>query len=130
MKLKKIINKILLGIIISVGSAILIAGMTLEVKQHFKVNYELPQSIKSIQKHCNIKDSLNIEKNKEQNKFIFENRVIIRKQQKNDSLLNQQLKNISLSLNILLKNNKQAAKELENLKQLLNNNTFVENIKK
>ena len=128
----KILNKIFLGIIITVGSAILIAGMSIEIKQHLKVNYDLPkqdsilkQKINTVKKQCDFNDSIITLKNITQNKFIFENRAMLHKQFINDSIINTQLNEISLTLKIVLKNNKKAAKELENLKNLFHNN-YVE----
>ena len=140
----KTFNKIFASVMIIVFAAILVAGISLDVKNHFKTNYDLPladketnRKVEIIKKECVLRDSLQTKKNKVQNNFIFENRIVLDVLLKNDSITKEALKDISIAVNVLLLNNDESTEKLKEIKELLgdnkpteeNTNTIVEYIK-
>ncbi len=125
----KTLSKILVGGFIILFGAILVAGIGLDVKNHFKTNYDLPladketnRKVETIKKDCILRDSLQTKKNIVQNDFILENRIVLDVLLRNDSITKVALKDIGIAVNVLLNNNDESTQKLKEIKELLGNN--------
>jgi len=122
----KIFTKILIGVAIVLITALFSLYGSFQYNLFINTKYVFPSEIEKVKQDVLKKDTMDRYQNRVQNKFIYENRAMLKSLIQNDSTKNEILKDILFNQKILLKNNREASIELEKIKSYFPNNRYTE----